>query len=125
MAIPPNASRLPRTASRFLITGAKGFIGAWIVKNLVERGDCPWILDVDRDSHRLRALLSDEQLEGVSFVQGDVTRFEELDRAVAENGITHLIHLAAVQVPACAANPLLGAQINVLGTLNAFGVARR
>jgi nucleoside-diphosphate-sugar epimerase len=125
MAMSPNASRPPGTASHFLITGAKGFIGAWIVKNLVERGDCPWIFDVDRESHRLRALLSDEQMEGVSFLQGDVTRFEELDRAVAEHGITHLIHLAAVQVPACAANPMLGAQINVLGTLNVFEVARR
>ena len=41
----------------FLITGAKGFIGAWIVKNLLERGDRPWIFDLDRESHRLRALL--------------------------------------------------------------------
>jgi nucleoside-diphosphate-sugar epimerase len=50
---------------------------------------------------------------------------EELDRAVAGNGITHVIHLAALQVPACAANPQLGAQTNVLGTLNVFEVARR
>jgi len=110
---------------RFLITGAKGFIGVWIVKNLVERGDCPWIFDVDAESHRLRMLLSDEQLERVSFVPGDVTRFEDLDRAVGENGITHLIHLAALQVPACAANPPRGAMVNVVGTLNVFEVARR
>ncbi|HEV2233278.1 MAG TPA: NAD(P)-dependent oxidoreductase [Terriglobia bacterium] len=115
----------PTNTRRFLITGAKGFIGAWIVKNLVARGDRPWIFDLDRESHRLRALLSEEQMGAISFVLGDVTHFEELDRAVAEHGITHLIHLAAVQVPACAANPRLGAQINVLGTLNVFEVARR
>ncbi len=114
----------PKSGARFLITGAKGFIGSWIVKNLVERRDRAWVLDLDSDSTRLRSLLSDEQLETLHFVQGDVTRFEDLDRAVAENGITHLIHLAAVQVPTCAANPALGAQINVLGTLNAFEVAR-
>jgi UDP-glucose 4-epimerase len=110
---------------RFLITGAKGFIGAWVVKNLVERGDRPWIFDLDRESHRLRALLTEEQMKAISFVLGDVTHFEELDRAVAEHGITHVIHLAAVQVPACAADPRLGAHINVLGTLNVFEVARR
>ncbi len=115
----------PSNARRFLLTGAKGFIGVWIVKNLVERGDRPWIFDLDRESHRLRALLSEEQLARVSFVLGDVTHFEELDRAVAEHGITHLIHLAAVQVPTCAANPRVGAQINVVGTLNVFEVARR
>jgi len=110
---------------RFLITGAKGFIGAWIVKRLVERGDWPAIFDVDRQSHRLSALLTEEQMARVCFAEGDVTNFEELDRAVAEHGITHLIHLAAVQVPTCAANPRLGAQINIIGTLNVFEVARR
>lgn len=111
--------------AHYLITGAKGFIGAWIVKNLVARGDHPWIFDVDAESHRLRTLLTNEKLERVSFVQGDVTRLEDLDRAVVENGITHLIHLAALQVPACAANPPLGAMVNVVGTLNVFEVARR
>ena len=114
-----------KDAKRFLITGAKGFIGAWIVKRLVERGDSPWVFDRDNESHRLRALLSDEEMARVSFVQGDVTKLDELDRAVSENGITHLIHLAAVQVPTCASNPRLGAQINVIGTLNVFEAARR
>jgi nucleoside-diphosphate-sugar epimerase len=115
----------PPGLRRFLITGAKGFIGAWIVKRLVERGESPWIFDLDRESHRLRALLTEEQMSQVSFVLGDVTSFDDLDRAVAEHGITHVIHLAAVQVPTCAANPRLGAQINVIGTLNVFEVARR
>jgi nucleoside-diphosphate-sugar epimerase len=112
-------------SKRFLITGAKGFIGAWIVKNLVERGDRPLIFDVDTDSRRLRLLLSDEQLNCVDFVRGDVTRLEDLDRAVAEQGATGLIHLAALQVPACNADPPRGALVNVLGTLNVFETARR
>lgn len=109
----------------YLITGAKGFVGAWIVKNLVERGDRPVLFDTDTESHRLRALLSPEQMECVAFVRGDVTRFEDLARAVAENRITHIIHLAAMQVPACAADPVRGASVNVIGTLNVFEVARR
>ena len=110
---------------RFLITGAKGFIGAWIVKNLVERGDGPYVFDQDAESRRLRALLSDDKMNQVHFIQGDVTRLADLDRAVAENGITHLIHLAALQVPACAADPPLGGLVNVVGMLNVFEVARR
>ncbi len=110
--------------ARFLVTGAKGFIGAWTVKNLVERGDRPFILDVDSESHRLQALLTPAQMQSFTFVRGDVTQFEEVERAVAENGITHIIHFAALQVPACAANPRLGAQVNVGGTLNVFEAAR-
>ncbi len=119
-----NASRLA-PQPRFLITGAKGFIGAWIVKNLVERGDRPCVFDLDTDSHRLRALMPEEQMNRVHIVQGDITRLGDLDRAVAEHGITHLIHLAALQVPACTADPPLGGLVNVVGTLNVFEVARR
>ena len=116
---------MPEGLHRFLITGAKGFIGAWIVKNLVERGDAPIVLDVDTQMNRLEALLSPEQLASVKFVQGDVTSLEDVERCVADDGISHIIHLAALQVPACAANPLLGAKVNVIGTLNIFEAARR
>jgi nucleoside-diphosphate-sugar epimerase len=114
-----------KSEARFLITGAKGFIGAWIVKNLVERGDRPLILDVDVDSRRLRILLSEDELSRMQFIRGDVTRMEDLDRAVAEHGATHLIHLAALQVPACNADPPRGALVNVVGTLNVFEAAKR
>jgi nucleoside-diphosphate-sugar epimerase len=111
--------------TRFLLTGAKGFIGSWTVRKLIERGDAPWIYDLDTKAHRLQQLLTKEQQEQIRFVQGDITDFDALDRAVAENGITHLIHLAALQVPACAANPRLGARVNILGTVNAFEVVRK
>ena len=121
MPLTPNR----QAGARFLISGAKGCIGAWVVKNLVERGDCCWVFDIDTGSHRLQALLTDEQKARVAFIQGDVTQLEQLERVVGEQGITHIVHLAALQVPSCAANPLLGAQINVVGTLNIFEVARR
>lgn len=111
--------------SKFLVTGAKGFIGAWVVKNLVERGERPWIFDQDPQSHRLKALLTDGQLVGIEFIEGDITRKQDIERAVGDHGITHVIHLAALQVPACAANPTLGAQVNVIGTLNIFEVAKQ
>jgi nucleoside-diphosphate-sugar epimerase len=110
---------------RFLITGAKGFIGAWIVKELVDRGDHPFIFDIDTESARLTALLTPEQLASVQLLQGDITQFKDVERAIVDNGITNVLHLAGIQVPFCAADPLRGAMINVVGTLNVFEVARR
>jgi nucleoside-diphosphate-sugar epimerase len=109
---------------RFLITGAKGFIGAWIVKELVERGDRPYVFDIDRGSARLAALLTPGQLASVPFIQGDVTQFADVESAIVEHGITHVLHLAGIQVPGCAAHPVRGAMVNVVGTLNVFEVAR-
>jgi nucleoside-diphosphate-sugar epimerase len=115
----------PNNTRRFLITGAKGFIGAWIVKELVERGDQPFIFDIDTESARLAALLTPEQVASIHLLEGDITQFKDVDGAIADHGITHVLHLAGIQVPFCAADPLRGAMINVVGTVNVFEVARR
>jgi nucleoside-diphosphate-sugar epimerase len=118
-------SPLSDSARRFLVTGAKGFIGAWIVKELVDRGDPPLVFDIDTDSTRLAALLTPEQVASVQLLQGDITQFKDVESAIVDHGITHVLHLAGIQVPFCAADPLRGAMINVVGTLNVFEVARR
>jgi len=119
------ASSSGQQSKRILITGAKGFIGAWIVKTLLEGGEAASVFDIDSGFQRLSAILDERQLKELNFVQGDVTKYADLDRAVAENGITHFLHLAGLQVPGCAADPLHGAMVNVIGTLNVFEVARR
>lgn len=117
-------TREQAVAFRPLITGAKGFIGAWIVKNLVERGDRPFLLDTDQNSYRLNALLRPQHHRCFTFIRGDVSRYEDVEKAVTGHGISHIIHLAALQVPACAADPRRGALINVGGTINVFEAAR-
>jgi nucleoside-diphosphate-sugar epimerase len=107
-----------------LLTGGYGCIGSWIVRNLLERGDSAWIYDLKEDPRRLRLLLSDEQLRQVGFVPGDVTDLAGLKTALTNHGITHVVHLAGLQVPVCRADPLLGARVNVLGTLAVFEAVR-
>jgi len=118
----PSNSERPK---RYLITGAKGFIGAWIAKTLLESGNPLSIFDIDPGLQRLSAILGESQLKEINFIEGDVTKYADLDRAIAESGITHVLHLAGVQVPGCATDPLRGAMVNVIGTLNVFEVARR
>jgi len=118
----PSTLELPR---RFLITGAKGFIGAWIARILVEGGERPNVFDIDSGFQRLSTILDERQLKEINFIEGDVTKYSDVDHAIAGNGITHVLHLAGLQVPGCAADPLRGAMVNVIGTLNVFEVARR
>ncbi len=105
---------------RVLITGGYGFIGAWIIRNLLARGDQVWVYDLKEDARRLRLILPEEQVKQVAFVPGDVCDLPTLSAAIAAHQITHIIHLAGLQVPTCRANPILGAQVNVLGTLAVF-----
>src|SRR5207253_10312060 len=102
---------------RVLLTGGYGCIGTWIVKNLLDRGEQVWIYDLKEDPHRLDLILTPKQLGQVRFVPGDVTDLPNLRRAIDENQITHVIHLAGLQVPVCRADPLLGAKVNGLRTL--------
>jgi nucleoside-diphosphate-sugar epimerase len=53
----------------------------------------------------------------VNYLQGDVTDLSALRQAIQQHEITHIVHLAGLQVPVCRADPLLGARVNVLGTL--------
>ena len=105
---------------RVLITGGYGFIGAWIAKSLLARGDEVFAYDLKEDPRRLRLLLPDEQVRRVRFVPGDVTDLPRLTAALRDHAVTHVIHLAGLQVPTCRADPLLGAKVNVLGTLAVF-----
>ena len=43
--------------------------------------------------------------------------------AVRDSGAGRSIHLAGLQVPFCKADPVLGARVNVVGTLNLFQAA--
>ena len=45
------------------------------------------------------------ELEPVTLVQGDMTARAELERALDERGVTRVIHLAALQIPFCRADP--------------------
>lgn len=110
---------------RFLITGALGCIGAWAVRNLIRAGAPTTIFDLGGSDHRLRLLLSDEELGRVRLIRGDIAELAAVEAAIAESGATHIIHLAALQVPFCKADPALGARVNVLGTVNMFEAARR
>ena len=109
---------------RVLITGGYGFIGAWIIRNLLARGAQVWVYDLREDPRRLRLILPEEEVQKVCFVPGDVTDIGVLQRTLIGHGITHVIHLAGLQVPTCRADPILGAKVNVLGTLAVFEAIR-
>lgn len=112
-------------AKTYFITGAQGCIGSWVVKALIERGDAPVVFDRSDDSRRLSAIMSDEDLAQVRFVTGDITDSASVLSALDESGAANIIHLAGLQVPTCKADPVMGALVNVAGTLNVFEAAQQ
>src|SRR5262245_66133134 len=91
---------------------------------MLEKGAEAWIYDLKEDPQRLHLVLPADQWVQARFVPGDVTDLDALQRALAEHAITHVVHLAGLQVPTCRADPVLGAKVNVLGTLVVFEAVR-
>lgn len=107
-----------------LVTGAQGCIGAWVVNQLLGRGHEVVAFDLGTDLARLDLVRDPGQPAKLEKVAGRIEDTALLARLLAERDITHVIHLAAVLMPFCQANPVEGAMINVIGTLNVFQAAR-
>ena len=108
----------------YLVTGAMGCIGAWVLKHLVDRGAKVIAGDLSTDPVRPRLIMSEEEITNVDWRVLDITDSGAVERLVAEAEVTRIIHLAGLQIPFCRANPPLGAAVNVTGTINIFEAAR-
>ena len=107
-----------------LVTGAAGCIGAWTVSILTESG-IPCIAgDIGKDRNRVELLVGSKAASRVDWQSLDVTNGSSLSELIAVREICAIIHLAGLQVPFCAADPALGARVNVEGTVNVLQAAR-
>jgi nucleoside-diphosphate-sugar epimerase len=109
-------------SERFLVTGAHGCLGAWTVAELVAEGTDVVAFDLAGGHGRAALLLGEAELARVETVQGDVT--DPVAIAAACEGVTHVVHLAALQYPYCRDDHLAGARVNVVGTVNVIDAAR-
>lgn len=105
-----------------LVTGSGGCIGAWALAILVRAGVDVVAFDLDSNPRRPRLLMSEEELARVTWMTGDIADPDAVRHAAA--GCQAIIHLAALQVPFCKADPIGGARVNVVGTANVFEAAR-
>jgi len=113
------------TEDRFLVTGSAGCIGAWVLRNLVREGVRVTAFDRDGQGHRLALLLREDEIARIQFIQGDITDVQAVANALKESRANRVIHLAALQLPFCKADPVAGARVNVVGTVNLFEAAKR
>jgi nucleoside-diphosphate-sugar epimerase len=108
-----------------LVTGAGGCIGSWVLALLVDAGVGAAAFDVADDKRRPRLLMAESELELVNWITGDIADPAMVLKAAQQSGARAIIHLAALQVPFCKADPVAGARVNVVGTVNIFEAARK
>ena len=106
--------------TRYLVTGAAGFIGSNLVEALVNRGD--EVVGVDNFLSGKRENIGSIQ-KTFNFIEGDIR--DKNVMKLACRGIDYVLHQAALaSVPWSMEEPLLAHDHNVTGTLSVLLAAR-
>ena len=86
-----NDPHTPSEDGGILITGGTGFLGSYIIKELIEKN---YAVRAIRRSKKLPAYISKEILDKVEWVDGDILDVISLEEAM--EGIHTVIHAAAM-----------------------------
>ncbi len=100
---------------KVLVTGGAGFIGKYLVKSLLEKGNSVTIFD--NFSNSTKNSINFLENVGAKVIEGDITKLDDILNAIKDNEI--VIHLAAkISVSESISNPLQTYRVNVEGTKN-------
>lgn len=107
-----------------LVTGATGFLGSWLVKQLLESGGD--IVCLIRDWIPQCELVRTGMIDRVSVVRGDVRDQAVLERVLGEYETDTVFHLAAQTIVGIAErNPISTFESNIQGTWALLEACRR
>jgi CDP-glucose 4,6-dehydratase len=107
-----------------LVTGATGFLGGWLVRELAARGAA--VVCLVRDWVGQCELLRPGASQQVILVRGDVRRQALIERVLGEYEIDTVFHLAAQAVVGIASrNPPSTLDTNIRGTWTVLEACRR
>lgn len=100
-----------------LITGVTGFIGSHLARRLRKEG--ARVVGIVRDIDRVAPALMDRCL------MGDICDYDFVRRAISDNEIEFVFHLAASAIVRISArDPMTTYQVNVMGTVNVLEACR-
>jgi UDP-glucose 4-epimerase len=105
-----------------LVTGGLGFIGGYVVPDLLDRG---WRVRILDNLYRSDPAVVDalRAHEGVDVIQGDVRDISVVDDAV--KGTRAVVHLAALCMNKSIADPAESLEVNLIGTQNVLDAVVR
>ena len=108
--------------STVLVTGGLGYIGSYVVRDLLARG---WKVRAFDNYYRCDRSVAASlgKLDGVEIIEGDVRYAHAVESAM--RGVEAVVHLAAVCINKSISDPTESLDVNLLGTQNVYDAAVR
>lgn len=110
---------------RILITGGAGFIGSWAAAALRRANWTVGIFDRNNNTELLNRVSGPGNHPPITTMVGDIRDPDSVLATIQEFRPLTVLHLAAALIPFCQSNPSLGANINIVGTVNVFEAAKK
>ena len=107
---------------KIIIFGGCGFLGSWIVRAFFKKGYSVSVFDLKIQKELLSYFIG-EDINEIKFIQGDITNYDQVQEVT--NNMDHVINLAGLMTPDCSSNPILGAKVNLLGSINVFEALKK
>jgi len=102
-----------------MVTGGAGVVGSYVVRDLVERGDRPVVVDTAPGASWLA------EFEGrVEFARLDINDLGAMTDLCRRHRVEVILHLAALTGAASDDDPLVMFRVNMVGTMHLFVAAR-
>ncbi len=99
-----------------LVTGAAGFVGQWLTRGLLERGEK--VFGLSMTGQPVTGVLSQAQIDSITWLSGDLRNGADVDAALETTRPDTVYHLAAVSyVPEAGADSVTAFDVNTLGTV--------
>ena len=107
-----------------LVTGGTGFIGSYVVRELLSRGRRVVAFDTREPTAEGRFILGD-LADRVIVETGSIDDWSRLLHVVKEHRPADIVHLATITHPVFLfTNPMPGFRVNLLGTMHVLEAAR-
>ena len=102
-----------------LVTGGAGVVGSYVVRELVNRGDQPLVVDAAPSSRWLQ-----EFEDRVPVSRLDIGDLDALTNLCTKHTATCILHLAALTGAASDDDPMVMFRVNMQGTMHVLEAAR-